>query len=64
MSDSGDSGSIILDNDFTPVALIWGKGVDEDIFGPDHVTFASPLSKVMRDMEKCIGWEEGSVLML
>jgi hypothetical protein len=55
MSASGDSGSIIVDQEFRPVAMILGGNAHGFAQGPNGVTYASPLSKVMRDIEKCMG---------
>jgi hypothetical protein len=64
MSAPGDSGSIILDGEFRPVAMIWGGDEHNFAMGPRDVTYASPLTGVLRDIEKCLGWIEGSVSMV
>jgi hypothetical protein len=61
MSAKGDSGSIIVDRDFRPVAILWGGDTHGFAVGPKDVTYASPLSKTLRDIESCLGWTEGSV---
>ncbi|CZR51507.1 uncharacterized protein PAC_01384 [Phialocephala subalpina] len=61
MSAKGDSGSIIVDRDFRPVAIIWGGDTHYFATGPKDVTYASPLSKTLRDIESCLQWAEGSV---
>ena len=64
MSAGGDSGSILLDREFRPIAQLWGGGLHAFAHGPQDVTYASPLSRVLRDIEKRIGWAEGSVSMV
>jgi hypothetical protein len=64
MSSGGDSGSIIVDKEFQPIAVLWGGEKHGFAHGPKDVTYASPLSKVLRDIEKCMRWTEGSVSML
>jgi hypothetical protein len=61
MSAGGDSGSIIVDKEFQPVALLWGGDDYEFAHGPKNVTYGSPLSKVIEDIEKCMRWTKGSV---
>ena len=61
MSAKGDSGSIILDRDFRPVAMLWGGDTHGFAAGPRDVTYASPLTKILRDIERCLQWGEGSV---
>ncbi|PVH68367.1 hypothetical protein DL98DRAFT_599590 [Cadophora sp. DSE1049] len=56
-SDKGDSGAIIFDQQFKPVAMIWG-GTDQVY--PD-TTYATPLVVIMRHIEYTMGWEQGSV---
>ncbi|RDL37159.1 Uncharacterized protein BP5553_04592 [Venustampulla echinocandica] len=55
MSAGGDSGSIIVDQEFRPIAMMWGGDTHGFAHGPKGVAYASPLSKVMRDIEECIG---------
>lgn len=64
MSAKGDSGSVIVDGDLRPVALLWGGDEHDFAMGPKDVTYASPLSKVMRDIEECLQWTKGSVSMV
>jgi hypothetical protein len=63
MSEKGDSGSIIIDKDFRPVAMLWGG--EDHLFatGPRDVSYASPLPNIFRDIERCMQWAEGSVLL-
>ena len=63
MSAPGDSGSIIVDRDFRPIAMLWGGNEHNFAYGPQGVTYASPLFKVMRDIEERNGWTKGSVLL-
>ncbi|PVH79374.1 hypothetical protein DL98DRAFT_572555 [Cadophora sp. DSE1049] len=59
-SAKGDSGSVILDKDFQPVAVVQdginATAVSQDITGAVH------LSSILSDMEKVNGWKEGSVV--
>ena len=64
MSAKGDSGSIIVDRDFRPVAMLWGGDTHYFAMGPKDIAYASPLSKIMRDIEECLQWTEGSVSMV
>lgn len=60
MSAPGDSGSIIVDRKFRPVAMIWGGDMHNFAHGPRDLTYASPLAKILKDIENRIG---GSVSM-
>lgn len=57
MSTKGDSGSVIVDRDFRPVAMIWGGDTHYFAMGPKDVTYASPLFKTLRDIERCLQWD-------
>ena len=61
MSAKGDSGSIIVNRDFRPVAIIWGGDIHYFATGPKDVTYVSPLSKTLRDIESCLQWTRRSV---
>ncbi|CAG8957873.1 hypothetical protein HYFRA_00000213 [Hymenoscyphus fraxineus] len=52
---AGDSGSVVLDQDFCPAGILWGSEVNMDI------TFVSPLPLIFRDVERKMGWAAGSV---
>ncbi|KAF7875236.1 hypothetical protein EAF04_002408 [Stromatinia cepivora] len=70
-SRAGDSGALICDvsnaandnNDnetvFVPVAMVWGG--DENHEGWPDVTYATPVSVVLKDIENFMGWDSGSV---
>lgn len=60
LSQPGDSGSVLLDEKFQPVGMIWGGRV----VGPQDITYVSTLESVFRDVEQTLGWKEGSVSML
>lgn len=63
LSAKGDSGAIILDGEFRPVAMVWG-GNDHDLaHGPVNLTYASRLVDVLRDIESRMRWAKGSVSM-
>lgn len=64
MSAKGDSGSIVIDQEFRPVAIIWGGDTHYFATGPKDVTYASPLSKTLRDIESRLRWAEGSVSLV
>ena len=58
----GDSGAVILDQDFHPTAMLWG------ILSPDNSDFAAiayvtPIVEVLRDIETRLGWEVGSATL-
>jgi len=58
----GDSGSIIFDSNFKPLAMVWG-GDDNDLeFG--DVTCATPIVDILSSIEKECGWAQGSVSLL
>lgn len=59
VSKEGDSGAPILDSGFRPVAMMWGGCQGFESFW--DVTFATPLTVVLRDIERRMGWEKGSV---
>jgi hypothetical protein len=62
VSEPGDSGSVILDDQYRPAAMLWaGNGVVNGVL-PD-VTYATPLLAVLRDIETRLGWETGSVVL-
>ncbi len=63
LCDKGDAGSIIVDRDFRPVAMIWGGDDHSVAKGPTEVTYASPLCQIFRDIERRLQWAEGSVSM-
>jgi hypothetical protein len=52
----GDSGSVLLDSEFRPTAMVWG-GLEGQY--PD-VTYATPLHVVLRDIERRGGFPQGS----
>ncbi|KAH7408913.1 hypothetical protein BKA64DRAFT_639231 [Cadophora sp. MPI-SDFR-AT-0126] len=58
-SDYGDSGAMLFDKEFRPLAMVWG-GDGGNL--PD-VTYATPLSVVFRHIEHIMGWESGSVIL-
>ncbi|PVH74859.1 hypothetical protein DL98DRAFT_575420 [Cadophora sp. DSE1049] len=59
-SAKGDSGSIILDKDFQPVAVVQ-DGTEATALSQD-ITGAVHLSSILTDMEEVNGWEKGSVV--
>ncbi|KAJ8058476.1 hypothetical protein OCU04_012664 [Sclerotinia nivalis] len=75
VSEGGDSGALIYDIDIIPgpgnalntaallpMAIIWGGGSSGGIVtGFRDVTFATPVGAVLKDIERYMGWEEGSL---
>ncbi|KAJ8064288.1 hypothetical protein OCU04_006634 [Sclerotinia nivalis] len=68
VSAPGDSGSLICDIDIAtndnvavliPIAVIWGG--EENHGGWTDVTYATPVSVVLKDIENFLGWDSGSV---
>lgn len=51
----GDSGSVLLDEEFRPFGMLWGSDENFDL------TYVSPLHLIFRDIEQKMGWEAGSV---
>jgi hypothetical protein len=56
--DSGDSGSVIFDQDYYPVAIVWGGSQASKIGG---VTCTTPIGEILRDIERRQNWVKGSV---
>ena len=58
----GDSGAVILDQDFRPIAMLWGI---VPMVGSDYSPFAyvTPIVEVLRDIERRLGWEVGSATL-
>ncbi|RDW57784.1 hypothetical protein BP5796_12585 [Coleophoma crateriformis] len=61
LSQRGDSGSSILNNDFTVEGMIWGG--DKSAANVD-VTYATPISIIIRHVEERMGWVRGSLQRL
>jgi hypothetical protein len=59
VTEKGDSGAPLLDENFQPIAMLWGG--DECGHGFQDVTYGTPLYVVLRDIERRMGWEAGSV---
>jgi hypothetical protein len=61
LSTAGDSGSILIDKQFRPVAMLWGGEIRDFAIGPEDVTYGSPLVDVFKDIENFLG---GTVSLL
>ncbi|KAJ8063421.1 hypothetical protein OCU04_008641 [Sclerotinia nivalis] len=71
VSAPGDSGALICDLDIAanddndnvavlvPIAVVWGG--EENHGGWTDVTYATPVSVVLKDIENFLGWDSGSV---
>lgn len=64
MSAPGDSGSIFLDKDFNCKGMMWGGGSFGLANGPVDFTYITPLEEILRDIEKTMNWDTGSVSLL
>ncbi|KAF4612469.1 hypothetical protein G7Y89_g15608 [Cudoniella acicularis] len=64
MSALSNSGSLILNKSFEPIAMIWGGEPYTYAHGLKDATYASPIGKVLRDIEERMNWEKGSVSMV
>lgn len=54
----GDSGAVILDQDFHPIAMLWG--ILDYGHGRGSMAYVTPIVKILRDIEGRLGWEIGS----
>jgi hypothetical protein len=54
-----DSGAPLIDKNYRPVAILWGGAIPEDQF--KDVTYGTPLRVILRDIERRLDWQEGSV---
>jgi len=59
VTELGDSGSSILDKDYNVAALGWGEFQYTAV---GDLTFTTPFSAVVQDIETRMGWERGSCL--
>jgi hypothetical protein len=55
----GDSGAVLIDMHFQPIAIIWGGDLQHAGCTGD-VTYATPLFVVLGDIERQLGWLSGS----
>lgn len=56
VSQPGDSGSAIMDSDCKVAAMMWGG----DLYAVGDLTFATPIGKVVEDIEHHKRWQKGS----
>ncbi|RDW58683.1 hypothetical protein BP6252_13159 [Coleophoma cylindrospora] len=61
LSQRGDSGSSILNSDFAVEGMIWGGDTSAANI---EVTYATPISVVIRHVEERIDWVMGSLQWL
>lgn len=57
----GDSGAVILDQDFHPIAMLWG--ILDYGLGRGSMAYVTPIVEILRDIEGRLGWEEGSATL-
>ena len=57
---SGDSGTPLVDSNYQPVAILWG-GEEHGQGGFKDVTYATPIHEILKDIERRMGWQRGSV---
>jgi hypothetical protein len=60
VTEEGDSGSSILDKDYNVAALTWGGDHYSSV---RDLTFATPFSAVVQDIETRMRWEGGSCIL-
>ena len=56
-----DSGAVILDQDFHPVAMLWG--ILDSGHGRGSMAYVTPIVEILRDIEGRLGWEVGSATL-
>lgn len=59
-SREGDSGAIILDKDFQPVAMV--QSGEEAWNGYPDITHAMDLASVLTNVEEVNNWDKGSAV--
>jgi hypothetical protein len=59
VTEGGDSGAPLIDKNYRPVAILWGGEIPEERF--KDVTYGTPLRVILKDIERHLDWQEGSV---